>query len=150
MQPNNQIITRLLNRILLSRDIPDEFDNVAGNFESSCFVLIGESPANPSMMAKYYPFRDTKGCSGWLNRLLDDENVQEKDLFWINAYHIDGSPNDLEILRYLKDKKIICLGKKAEEWLKPSGLKHDLVPHPQYWKRFRSKERYPLMDLLKT
>lgn len=144
------MMVRLLNRILFSKDIPREFNNVAGSIQYSRFVLIGESPSKESPFEHYYPFLDQIGCSGWLNRLLDVENISEQDLFWINAYHLDGSPNDLEILKYLKDKKIICLGKKAEKWLTPSGLKYESVPHPQYWKRFKSKERYPLMDLLKT
>lgn len=140
---------RLTERISLSISIPAEFDNVAGDVWKSRFVLVGEAPASISSREKYFPFCSLSGCSGWLNNLLDEENIPEGNLFWINAQHIDGTPNNKKIFDYLLGKKIICLGKKAEKWVEPTGLKYETVPHPQYWKRFKSKERYPLMDLLK-
>jgi hypothetical protein len=150
MKTQNKLMQkRLLERILNSLAIPDRFDNVAGSFDNCKYVLIGEAPANESPLKRCYPFRDIIGCSGWLNSLLDKEEILESDLFWINAHHLDGTPNDIKILDYLQNKKIICLGKKAEKWLKPTGLKYESVPHPQYWRRFKSKEKYPLIDLLK-
>jgi len=146
---NKLLQQRLLARVVLSANIPAEFDNCAGSIELSKFVLIGESPANETTNKRYYPFCDIAGCSGWLNLLLNKEEINEEKLFWINAHHLDGSPNDVRLLDLLEGKQIICLGKKAEKWVKPTGKKYVEVPHPQYWKRFKSKEKYPLIDLLK-
>lgn len=149
MKTNKLLQKRLVDRIVLSANIPVEFDNCAGNLETAEFVLVGERPANESKNERYYPFCDIAGCSGWLNLLLDKEKIPEEKLFWINAVHLDGSQNDHTLLDLLEGRQIICLGRVAERWVKQAGKKYVQVPHPQYWKRFKSKEKYPLLELLK-
>ena len=48
-----------------------------------------------------------------------------------------------------KPKQIVCLGKVAEKWAKKNGWEFVSFPHPQYWKRFKSKEPYPLIEFLR-
>ena len=144
------LITRLSNRIDLSRSIPEKFQNCAGNFNNngSIVVIIGEKPAGPSPFRRSYPFNDVDGCSGWLNRLLAKAKIDESKLFWVNAYNLDDSSNDSSMVNEVNPKEVICLGKTAEKWAKENGWECKTFYHPQYWKRFKSKEDYPLIEHL--
>ena len=144
-----------MHRVSLSiRTIPREFDNCAGNFSNGdrnkVIAIIGEKPAAQSPLQKSYPFLDVTGSSGWLNAALNRTKAREDRLFWINARNLDDSENNPEILNTLNPKSIICLGKVAEAWAKQNGWKHTCFPHPQYWKRFKAKEPYPLIDFLNS
>jgi hypothetical protein len=150
----SQVLIRLSHRIVLSqRSIPQQFDNCAGNFicskKSRIIAIIGERPSKDSLLQRTYPFLDIDGSSGWLNSLLNTTNIREDQLFWINAKSINGDDNDPEIIHQLNPKAIVCLGKIAESWANKNGWEHLNVPHPQYWKRFKSTVEYPLIDLLR-
>lgn len=78
------------------------------------------------------------------------DDVDESQLIWMNASDMKGNPSDIKIVDRLKVPHVIALGGKAADWL--CGHHHHefyKMYHPQYWKRFRSKELYPLLDLLK-
>lgn len=145
------LITQLTKRIDLSRSIPAKFQNCAGNFKTdrSITVIIGEKPSGPSPFKRSYPFNDTNGCSGWLNNLLARNHIKEDNLFWVNAFNLDGTENDPLMVVELKPKRVICLGKVAEKWAKKNGWDPVSFPHPQFWKRFKSKEPYPFIEYLK-
>ena len=145
------VLAELCNRICASKGIPAQFDNCAGNFnnDGSMIAVIAEQPAKLSPLSRTYPFLDIVGCSGWLNRQLVTADVDTDKVFWVNAANYDGSDNDPEILRQINPKRIICLGKVALKWAKKNGWNDvSYFHHPQYWKRFRSKEPYPFIELL--
>ena len=148
---NILLITQLANRINISRSIPEKFQNCAGNFknERSVIAIIGEKPSGPSPLNRSYPFNDTVGCSGWLNNLLALNKIKEDKLFWVNAINLDGSENDPAMIQELNPKQVICLGKVAEKWAKKNEWDYVSFPHPQFWKRFKSKEPYPFIEYLK-
>lgn len=81
--------------------------------------------------------------------MLEIEGIREEELFWVNAINNDFSIlNLVELVRLLQPRKVIALGKIAQKSCSDQGISHVECYHPQYWKRFRNKERYPLLDLL--
>lgn len=124
----------------------------AGAFRRGVCLLVGERPgvARSGQLKHRLPFVsfDGNGCAGWLAEQLENAGVSEADLYWINAYDALSFPTNSSFVDALQPTQIIALGKEASRWCKASHLPHRCVPHPQYWKRFRSKERYPLLDVL--
>jgi hypothetical protein len=140
-------LRRLYDRIL-NTSINSEFDNFAGNPNKCEIILVGEKPSRSSPFRKTLPFLDFTASSGWLNRHLDQNGINENSLLWVNAYNLDDSPNDSNIIKNL-ESPVICLGSKAHHWCALHGIKAFKTYHPQYWKRFRLKEPYPLIEMIK-
>lgn len=117
-------------------------------------LILGDrpGPAAPTDPTYHHtPFYSIKHCSGWLNALLEVNEINENDLVWINAYDRHGNPTPKEIVEHLDTEMIVALGGNAEKWLRENGFyKYVKVPHPQFWKRFKSKEPYSLITHLKT
>lgn len=120
-----------------------------GNFNPGVTLLIGEQSSRPTEAPEQLPFCSDRGCSGWLNKQLEQSQVDESRLFWVNALNNDGSPIQLkQLLEGLKPSKVIALGNVAEKLCRDEEVDYIKAYHPQYWKRFKSKHRYPLLDLL--
>lgn len=117
----------------------------AGNW-SAKFVLVGEAFGDVKNQDALYqwPFASFSrgGCSVWLTQQLADGHVSERDLLWVNA------DQDLSFLVGKPRRRIIALGEAADAALSKLALPHAHLPHPQYWKRFHSKEPYKLLELL--
>lgn len=118
----------------------------AGNWDAHV-VLVGESFAERKDVDAWYqwPFGSfsNDGCSQWLTDQLDSIKVGENDILWLNA------DQDLSILYDLKpEQRIIAMGTEAYQQLYKLKIKAASVPHPQAWKRFNFKQRYPLLDLI--
>lgn len=148
---SNFSIKRLCDRIRATgdRNVLSRFDNCAGHFGDNDIVLVGERPSGVSPLQKTYPFCGLNGSSKWMNNLLDAEKIDEADLFWVNAYDGYGKSNDPLLVKNCLSATVIALGNVASEWCKENGVIHLKIYHPQYWKRFRAGERYPLLDLIK-
>lgn len=108
-------------------------------------LIIGEQGSDITQPNE--PFCGMSGCSLWLNGLLDEANVPEERLYWINAKENDHSWADLAgVMSLVKPAHILPLGKTAEKLLTHNGVAPTAVfTHPQYWKRFHSKKPYPLI-----
>ena len=122
---------------------------VAGK-SSGNILLVGDRPApsapdDPTF--HYTPFGALWNSSLWLNLLLHRANIPEQELSWVNAADFHGRPTDKQILN-AKWQLIIALGGSAAKWIKPTGITFEQVQHPAAWKRFHSKEEYPLIQLL--
>lgn len=90
-----------------------------------------------------------KGSSRWLNIQLETWTINEEKLFWINALNLDGSKANIsKIIKLLKPSKVIALGNVASNLCKENNFTHIKIPHPAYWKRFKSQIRYPLIEEL--
>jgi hypothetical protein len=48
-----------------------------------------------------------------------------------------------------EETQIVALGGNARKWLEKNGFGHFYVSHPQYHKRFKNKDRYELIDVLR-
>ena len=118
-------------------------------------IIVGDRPGPSAPTDTNYhhtPFYSVKHCSGWLNVQLYERGIREKDLLWINAADRLGNPTDPSILKgntSLLGLRIISLGGNAARWCaKDCKMGSEMFHHPQYWKRFRNKEPYPLLDRL--
>lgn len=116
--------------------------------------IVGDRPGPSAPGDKDYhhtPFYSTKHCSGWLNSLLLLEGITDDRLLWINSTLYTGEKFDSALLDGWDIRAFVLLGGAAEKWARGRGL-HPLlkVDHPQYWKRFKSSQRYPLLDVLHT
>jgi len=122
----------------------------AGSYTKGVVLLVGEQTSHPEQNKYHIPFCSIKGCSGWLNTKLEEAQIPEEQLFWVNALNNDGSQADLRrIYDDLEPRAVIALGRVAERQLLKFGIKHEQVPHPQSWKRFNHHKPYPLINLLK-
>lgn len=118
----------------------------SGNIDGRV-VLVGEGFGDTADHDPLYqsPFGSVSasGCSMWLARQLEAAGIEEHDLFWINANELDET-----VVRH--NQKIIALGIVASEKTYSLGYRDFLfVQHPQAWRRFRSKEHYELIPVLK-
>lgn len=125
----------------------------AGAFRPGAMLLIGERPgvARSGQLKHRLPFVsfDGGGCAGWLAEQLESVSVPESALYWINAYDALGVPTSPAFLYALEPTHIVALGRDAERWCNANAVgDFYVVPHPQYWKRFQSRRRYPLLDVL--
>lgn len=114
------------------------------------FILVGDRPGPSAPTAENYhhtPFYSIKHCSGWLNMQLELHAINEDDLIWINAAAANGSPTDPKLIEDV-NAKVVALGGNAVKWLKLHGFSFIETYHPQYWKRFKSKEQYPRFGIL--
>ena len=141
---------RILRRLNLKQDTAPEWAYGAGAFLKGNILLVGEQASDPKNAPEQQPFCSTKGCSGWLNRLLEDHRIPEEKLYWLNALNNDYSVVNLR--RYsdeLEPSTVIALGNVAARVCAEQKIDFVKCYHPQYWKRFHSKKPYMLMDLLK-
>jgi len=119
-------------------------------------VILGDKPGpgRPTDPGWHHtPFYSTRQSSLWLNRLLVDCGIDEHDLLWFNVEHANGKPLDPIHLRDLERFRptFICLGGQAEMWMRRNAptSRYEKVFHPQFVRRFKSREPYELIDLIK-
>lgn len=115
-------------------------------------LLVGDrpGPSAPKDIGYHHtPFYSTKHCSGWLNTLLELEGIPEQKLVWVNSANEKGKFYSYDLIESLQPDVIIALGGNAREWIRKGPNQGWIATfHPQYWKRFRSSERYELLDIL--
>lgn len=130
---------------------------MAGQTVHSEVILLADAPGpgRPDTPGYHHtPFYSTKNSSLWINKLLVEHDIPETCLLWFNTTLADGTKLDRQVIeRQIKKNPsclIVCLGGNAHKWFRMHypDEQHSLVHHPQAWKRFHSKEPYPLMNLL--
>jgi hypothetical protein len=90
------------------------------------------------------------GCAPWLADGLERAGVPENTLYWINAYDVRGAATSAEFVKDLRPVQVVAMGKLAERWCVDHMVRHDSVPHPQYWMRFHHHAPYPLFNVLRS
>lgn len=156
MRYNKQL--DVLKRIMIrERLTPKTQLHGVGAMRAGNIMLVGEraSGSQRGKLTNNRPFCTLRACSGWLNGQLDVAGIPEERLYWINILDPDGIP--ISILPYLEQfppSHIICLGGTALKQVARQLGASNQIPilsqtHPQYCKRFRSAEPYPLILLLK-
>ena len=127
--------------------IPYLGDNLAGRIDEAgrSVVLVGEevSPrcATQPPRIPRWPFvdRDTRlTAATWLNEAIHRLALREDNLVFTNArqmFNDDGDYLPLLAERHL-GARFIALGRVAGERLRHLGVRHKLVPHPQWHRRF--------------
>lgn len=95
------------------------------------------------------PFVHRRGCSGWLATQMNEADIDERGLYWINALQEDDQHTDPSFLDQLKPRLVIALGGIARIWCQVHKIAHKHVAHPQHHKRFHHNDPYPLIELLR-
>ena len=115
-------------------------------------LLVGERPgvARTGELKHRLPFVTFAGtgCAPWLAHQLESIGVGKEQLYWINAYDALNVPTEHVFLELLQPRIIVALGKLAARWCSDASTRYEETTHPQFWKRFHHRERYPLLDLL--
>lgn len=153
-QPRRTMTGTNVRHVLDSAPTTDPHDlrwQTAGNFHADV-LLIGQDFAevqdDEPMLQWPFGSLSGSGCSLWLADKLSEAGIGESKLCWGNS---DTVPMHLVESRF---KHVVVLGGVAFNTLKTLGLTRTegvvVVPHPQYHKRFRTKEYYPLLDHLET
>lgn len=137
-------------RAALANRVSSRKRRFVSGLTTSNVLLIGDRPA-PSApddpKFHYTPFGAMWNSSLWLNLLLHHANIPETELSWVNAADFYGRSTDKNILKE-PWKLIIALGGNAAGWIKSEEVPFIKVHHPSAWKRFHSKEPYPLIEVL--
>jgi adenylate kinase family enzyme len=120
-----------------------------GNFKPGNILIVGDTASNPLIDNIDLPFVHWEGCSPWLAMQLDYAGVPESELYWVNGFRLDGGIQSKDFVDELQPRLIVALGEEAARWCEIADLKHTRVEHPQYWKRFRHADQYPLVNLLR-
>lgn len=101
----------------------------------------GERKNNDALLQLPFGSFSGAGCSLWLAEQLELGGISERWLGWINSVDVPESIKNNE-----RGSPVIALGEDAAKRLTKRGLKvFHTVPHPQYWKRFRNNQPYPLL-----
>lgn len=116
----------------------------AGNLEAK-ILLVGEKFADhknqdPLYQAPFVSFSGD-GCSRWFTQLLEDAEIGEDQLCWINSDQLTAE------VRF--EHRVVALGDVASSKLTELNIRNMSFTHPQAWKRFHPREPYPLIDYLK-
>jgi len=113
-------------------------------------VLVGENFTEPCEHDPLYqwPFASFtgSGCSQWLTQQLHAAGIRENQLCWVNA---DQNLEEFFEKSMSLSSTVFALGDVASTVLNRLGQCHVRQAHPQYWKRFRSAEPYPLIGAIK-
>jgi hypothetical protein len=115
-----------------------------GHWHSDSVILMGDRCSRYGI--KDLPFVSfyREGCSAWLADQLSDWGVSERELYWVNSAGLGVNWLDESD----RPRKIVALGVNAEKWCQRAGVPYKAAPHPQYWKRFKHFESYPLKETL--
>jgi hypothetical protein len=121
---------------------------------SATTLIVGER-VNHKAVAWDLPFHHLGGSSEWLLDRLDDAHVHESTLCWANALDRDEKPNPLfqACEAFPNLLRVVALGDVAlqacEREFAKSAIEICPLPHPQYWKRFKSSQSEVYTDLLR-
>lgn len=123
--------------------------------EKKTILIVGDMPGPGAPQTDDFhhtPFYAKNNCSGWLNAQLIVNNILEDKLLWINAADWKGVPTDASKIPFKQFSYVVALGGNAEKWAKKNAPAEKIVKfhHPQYQKRFKSKEPYRLIAFLKS
>lgn len=116
---------------------------------SARFLLVGERSNLPLDL----PFFSMKESSGFLNRCLWYAGFREEEIALTNAFAADGRPRDLRACLLASTSYVVALGKDAGAEIDRQrvGLHMPILnaPHPQYWKRFHTRNQAAYVERLK-
>ena len=117
-------------------------------------ILIADKPGpgRPTTPGFHHtPFCGMKFSSLWVNQLLVEAGIPERHLLWFNSELANGEPLDPIHLQDLADKTFIALGGNAGKYITKHApnMRYERIHHPQFAKRFKAKEPYGLVELIR-
>lgn len=101
-------------------------------------VLFVGDKSNPKSKHSHWPFFDRGGhCSRWLTSTLQKSGIPEWKLAWLNAHDTQGKVQFTEsLVAQIGARRVVSLGAQASRSLRKFGIPHDMLFHPQFYKRF--------------
>ncbi len=117
------------------------------------FLFVGERPGRGGPRVDL-PFLTTRDCSGWLFDAIREAGYPEDEVAFVNAINARAEDNNLgAIIAGLESRgplTRVSLGVIAHAALTHLGGSHHPLAHPQYAKRFKSKERANYVSSLRA
>lgn len=115
-----------------------------GHWHPNSVILVGDRCSRHGIHNLPFVSFQGAGCSAWLAQQLESWDIGEQELYWINSAGLGVNwLNEID-----RPRKFVALGVHAENWCQHAGVPHTAVPHPQYWKRFKHGDPYPLKEAL--
>ena len=112
--------------------------NITGH-DSANYVFVGDRINPVFQHFNHWPWHAEAASARYLAETLRQINFNEADGIWTNINHPEQ--HVVELVRR-RSRKIIALGRVASTGLNRQGIKHVMVPHPQYANRFlRNKSK---------
>lgn len=99
-------------------------------------LFVGDAGADVGCVIDL-PFFATVGSSLYLHEALSRARIGLFGVQLVNAFRHDGTPNEIE---NVVGRRVVALGNNAARMLKRACVEHRVIPHPQYWRRFRHYE----------
>lgn len=122
---------------------PDNTLTGIGTIEKPEIILVGDS-LNKNVTWMGLPF-DAGSCSEYLDYCLRSSGIREEEIYIVNSITVTlGELNYLDAA----EAKVVALGAKASIKLNSLNIPHVAIPHPQYWKRFHSREQHTYIKML--
>ena len=115
-------------------------------------LIVGDRPGPKAPDDEDYhntPFYSKTYSGGWLTAQMVLHGITEDRLLWINSATKRGVPTDQSVLTAQRWSTVIALGNNAAKWLTKNDCADFIkCDHPQFHRRFKSAEPYPLIELL--
>ena len=113
-------------------------------------LFVGEQVTHKKT-ATDLPFYSLTGSSRYLMDAMIAAWVDEEKIALVNAVPVHGEVKDLvKIIDHIGTvKRVIALGRVASRTLTSQGIKHVMIPHPKYEKRFKKGNLDRYVDLLR-
>lgn len=115
------------------------------------YLIVGEraKAKKKSGLIQGVSFCDVNNdLSFWLSKQLEDADIPEYKLYWINPIDINNDWTTDEFVKHLKPIYVFSIGKEAEDWCIKHELNTTRVAHPLYHRQFYNNHPYPLADYL--
>jgi len=126
----------------------------AGRFAPGVALIVGERSgvSRRDQLKHRLPFVTFAGdgIGPWLCRQLEQDQISEKDLYWVNAYDAQGVATAHEVVELLKPRVIVAMGSLAERWCCDAGASFVGLLSPQEWRQSNRRKQYPLGQLIRS
>lgn len=112
---------------------------VAGTGDSPAILFVGDQ-SKPKTRRDIWPFFEYGNSSLWFTEKLEEFDIPEHKLAWVNAHNARGEVDPLlhATIRNINPQRIVTLGDNAHRAVRDLGYQTRVyqLRHPQYYRRF--------------
>lgn len=146
---------RVFAKLCTTRRAAYEKWNKRGVLDSAKDILIIADRPGPKAPQTdnfhHTPFYSKIHSGGFINAQMVLAGITEDRLMWTNSATWDNKVGDVKLLAHREWSHVICLGGNAKKFALKNGIANPTVfDHPQYHKRFKSKEPYPFIEFVQN
>lgn len=127
----------------------------SGNIYGGKIMLVGNQYGDGSYIgtSRKQAFAYHSNSSAYLHQVLELTKLNQQDFYITNAIKTSNDFVNKEMVHNenaaIKPGIVIALGKKAADLLKRCNIRHELIPHPQYYLRFKHDKILEYAKLIK-